>query len=257
MPGSRCGCKDADLPRVGKGLKAATGHPGRAAQATAAQPARATSDSRHCSPARPTTPAFARADLVIEAVFEDLDGQATGAGRAREAVAPEAVIATNTSTIPIADIAAGSERPERVLGMHFFSPVERMPLLEVIPHEGTSARSIATAVRFGRRMGKTVIVVGDLPGFWVNRILAPYLNEAGILLMEGAPMDVIDRVMTRFGFPVGPITLLDEVGLDVAQKAAGVMHEAFGERLAPSDFVRTHDGRRAPGPQERPRLLPL
>ena len=166
-------------------------------------------------------------------------------GALENAVAPEAVIATNTSTIPIADIAAGSERPERVLGMHFFSPVEKMPLLEVIPHEGTSARSIATAVRFGRRMGKTVIVVGDLPGFWVNRILTPYLNEAGILLMEGAPMDVVDRVMTRFGFPVGPVTLLDEVGLDVAQKAAGVMHGAFGARMAPSDFVRTMtaDGR--------------
>jgi 3-hydroxyacyl-CoA dehydrogenase/enoyl-CoA hydratase/3-hydroxybutyryl-CoA epimerase len=94
-------------------------------------------------------------------------------------------------------------------------------------------------------MGKAVVVVGDLPGFWVNRILTPYLNETGILLMEGAPMDVIDRVMTRFGFPVGPVTLLDEVGLDVAQKAAGVMHGAFGARLAPSDLVRTMtaDGR--------------
>ena len=236
--------RDADLPRVGKGLRTAT----------------AILDER-LKRKRLTRPEYQRlaalisgtaddsgfraADLVIEAVFEDLEVKRGVVSTLEHAVGPDAVIATNTSTIPIGDIAACAERPDRVLGMHFFSPVEKMPLLEVIPHRGTSPRAIATAVRFGRRMGKTVIVVGDLPGFWVNRILTPYLNEAGILLMEGAPMDVIDRVMTRFGFPVGPVTLLDEVGLDVAQKAAGVMHGAFGARLAPSDLVRTMaaDGR--------------
>jgi 3-hydroxyacyl-CoA dehydrogenase/enoyl-CoA hydratase/3-hydroxybutyryl-CoA epimerase len=121
--------------------------------------------------------------------------------------------------------------------MHFFSPVDRMPLLEIIPTGQTSPDSIATAVQFGRKIGKTVIVVRDHPGFWVNRILTPYLNEAGYLLTEGIPMNLIDRVMTRFGFPVGPITLLDEVGLDVAAKAAKVMHAAFGERLAPSPLI--------------------
>jgi len=236
--------RDADLPRVGKGLKAATAildqrlKRKRLSRADYQRLAALISGSADDS-------GFRGADLVIEAVFEDLEVKRGVVAALEHAVAAEAVIATNTSTIPIADIAAGTEHPDRVLGMHFFSPVEKMPLLEVIPHEGTSARSIATAVRFGRRMGKTVIVVGDLPGFWVNRILTPYLNEAGILLMEGAPMDVIDRVMTRFGFPVGPVTLLDEVGLDVAQKAAGVMHGAFGARMAPSDFVRTMtaDGR--------------
>ena len=118
--------------------------------------------------------------------------------------------------------------------MHFFSPVERMPLLEVIPTEATSPDTIVTAVRFGRRMGKTVIVVADRPGFWVNRILSPYLNEAGHLLQEGVPIELIDRTMTQFGFPVGPVALLDEVGLDVAQKAGSVMHEAFGDRMKPA-----------------------
>jgi 3-hydroxyacyl-CoA dehydrogenase/enoyl-CoA hydratase/3-hydroxybutyryl-CoA epimerase len=121
--------------------------------------------------------------------------------------------------------------------MHFFSPVEKMPLLEVIPHEGTAPAAIVATVRFGRKLGKTVIVVRDHPGFWVNRILSPYLNEAGILVEEGVPIDVIDGAMTRFGFPVGPVALLDEVGLDVAQKAAKVMHDAFGDRLAPSAAI--------------------
>jgi 3-hydroxyacyl-CoA dehydrogenase/enoyl-CoA hydratase/3-hydroxybutyryl-CoA epimerase len=149
-------------------------------------------------------------------------------------VAPDAVIATNTSTLSVAEIAHQVPHPERVLGMHFFSPVEKMPLLEVIPHEGTSAQAVVTAVHFGRRMGKTVIVVADSPGFWVNRILLPYLNEAGFLLEEGVPIETIDRAMTTWGLPVGPIALLDEVGLDVAEKAGKVMQQAFGDRLTPS-----------------------
>ena len=111
------------------------------------------------------------------------------------------MIATNTSTLPIHDIAAGAQHPERILGMHFFSPVEKMPLLEVIPTDVTSADAIVTAVQFGRRMGKTVIVVADSPGFWVNRILLPYLNEAGFLLEEGVPIEAIDTAMTRLGLP--------------------------------------------------------
>ena len=174
---------------------------------------------------------FGRADLVIEAVFEDLALKRRVLAEVEAVTRPDTIFASNTSTIPIRDIAAEAERPDRVLGMHFFSPVEKMPLLEVIPTEATAPEAIVTAVRFGRRMGKTVIVVADHPGFWVNRILSPYLNEAAILLTEGVPMDVIDRTMTRWGFPVGPVALLDEVGLDVAQKAGGVMHAAFGERL--------------------------
>lgn len=128
-------------------------------------------------------------------------------------------------------------RPENVLGMHFFSPVDRMPLLEVIPTERTSPDTIATAVRFGKKMGKTVIVVADTPGFWVNRILSPYFVEAGHLVMEGVPVEVIDRIMVRYGFPVGPVALLDEVGIDVAAKGGVVMREAFGDRLAPAAAI--------------------
>jgi len=179
---------------------------------------------------------FGRADLVIEAVFEDLAVKRQVLkeveGATRDTAPP--VFASNTSTIPITSIAEGANRPERVIGMHFFSPVVRMPLLEVIPAARTAPEAISTAVAFGRRMGKTAIVVRDSPGFWINRILTPYMNEAGQLLAEGVAIEEIDRLMVEFGFPVGPITLLDEVGMDVAEKVAGVMHAAFGERFAPS-----------------------
>jgi 3-hydroxyacyl-CoA dehydrogenase/enoyl-CoA hydratase/3-hydroxybutyryl-CoA epimerase len=148
-------------------------------------------------------------------------------------VRDDCVLASNTSTIPIARIATALRVPERLVGMHFFSPVEKMPLLEVIVTDRTAPWVTATAVEFGRRMGKTVVVVRDAPGFWVNRILAPYLNEAGRLVMEGADIAEVDRAMKAYGFPVGPITLLDEVGLDVGLKASRVLYEAFGERMEP------------------------
>jgi 3-hydroxyacyl-CoA dehydrogenase/enoyl-CoA hydratase/3-hydroxybutyryl-CoA epimerase len=225
--------KDADLARVGKGLSSATAllkERLKRRRLTRSQFDRLSallSGSADYS-------GFNRADLVIEAVFEDLETKRRVLVEVEAEIRPEAIFATNTSTIPIRNIAAGARRPERILGMHFFSPVERMPLLEVSPTTATSPDTIVTAVRFGRRMGKTVIVVADRPGFWVNRILSPYLNEAGYLLQEGVPIDLIDRVMTRFGFPVGPVALLDEVGLDVAEKAGSVMHEAFGERMKPA-----------------------
>jgi 3-hydroxyacyl-CoA dehydrogenase/enoyl-CoA hydratase/3-hydroxybutyryl-CoA epimerase len=177
---------------------------------------------------------FGRAELVIEAVFEDLQVKQNVVREVEAAIGPTAIFASNTSTIPITRIAEAARRPERVIGMHFFSPVARMPLLEVIPGAKTDLETISTAVAFGRRLGKTAIVVKDSPGFWVNRILAPYMNEAAHLLREGASIDGIDEVMTAFGFPVGPITLLDEVGLDVAQKASGVLFTAFGDRLTPA-----------------------
>jgi 3-hydroxyacyl-CoA dehydrogenase/enoyl-CoA hydratase/3-hydroxybutyryl-CoA epimerase len=120
-----------------------------------------------------------------------------------------------------------------------------MPLLEVIVTERTAPWATTTAVALGRKMGKTVIVVRDSPGFWVNRLLAPYLNEAGQLLQEGVAVETIDKTMTKYGFPVGPITLLDEVGLDVALKASGVMHAAFGDRMTPPGGLQrlTEDGR--------------
>ncbi|MEP6781636.1 MAG: 3-hydroxyacyl-CoA dehydrogenase NAD-binding domain-containing protein, partial [Gemmatimonadaceae bacterium] len=161
---------------------------------------------------------FASTDLVIEAVFEDVAVKHEVL-REMESVAPHAIFASNTSTIPIHEIASVAEHPERVLGMHFFSPVHKMPLLEIIVTPQTSAETTVSAVEYGRKIGKTVIVVHDGPGFYVNRILAPYLNESGRLLDEGASIESVDAAFTDFGFPVGPLTLLDEVGLDIAGKS--------------------------------------
>ena len=176
-----------------------------------------------------------RADLVIEAVFEDLDVKQQVFRELEAVVSESCILASNTSTIPIARIAEATRHPGRVIGMHFFSPVQKMPLLEIIVTDQTEPRTTVTSVNFGRRMGKTVIVVRDHPGFWVNRILSPYLNEAGRMVKEGVAIEDIDRSMKHFGFPVGPITLLDEVGLDVAQKGSIVMHSAYGDRMTPMD----------------------
>jgi 3-hydroxyacyl-CoA dehydrogenase/enoyl-CoA hydratase/3-hydroxybutyryl-CoA epimerase len=228
--------KDSELSRVGKGIRTATKLLEKRLERR-----RLTSHEFDRQRALITGTGdwsgFAGAQVIIEAVFEDLEVKRQVLAEIEAAVPADVVVASNTSTIPIAEIAAGSRHPERVLGMHFFSPVEKMPLLEVIPHEGTGVDPVVTAVRFGRRMGKTVIVVADSPGFWVNRILLPYLNEAGYLLEDGVPIEMIDAAMTDWGFPVGPVALLDEVGLDVGEKAAKVMHQAFGARFAPSRVV--------------------
>jgi 3-hydroxyacyl-CoA dehydrogenase/enoyl-CoA hydratase/3-hydroxybutyryl-CoA epimerase len=126
------------------------------------------------------------------------------------------------------------ERPQNFCGMHFFNPVNRMPLVEVIRGKQSGAEAVATVFALARRLEKTPIIVQDGPGFLVNRILAPYLNEAGWLLGEGARIEQIDRALVQFGLPMGPLRLLDEIGLDVARHAAGVMFEAFGERLRPA-----------------------
>ena len=228
--------KDADWARVGKGMSAVstvvrsrlTKH-----QITRVQYA----DMMSLVSGTTDYTGFANADLVIEAVFEDLEVKRTVLHEVEAVVQAQAIFATNTSTIPIASVAEGSRRPERVLGMHFFSPVEKMPLLEVIITPRTSDTVTATAVAFGKKLGKTVIVVSDSPGFYVNRILAPYMSEAGRLLDEGVAIETIDSALVNFGFPVGPITLLDEVGLDIAGKVGHIMFEEFGQRLAPSDSL--------------------
>ena len=175
---------------------------------------------------------FERVDLLIEAVFEDLTLKQAMV-RDFERVNRGGIFASNTSAIPIARIAEASSRPEAVLGMHYFSPVEKMPLLEVIVTPRTAREVTATAVSVGKRQGKTVIVVNDGPGFYTSRILAPAMNEAAEILLEGVAVEEIDGALTAFGMPVGPLTLLDEVGVDVGQKVGKSLHEAFGERMAP------------------------
>ncbi len=180
---------------------------------------------------------FRSVDLVIEAVFEDLGVKQAVLKETEAVTRADAIFASNTSTIPIARLASVSSRPQRVIGMHFFSPVPKMPLLEVIVTPETGREVTTTVVGYGKTLGKTVIVVNDAPGFFANRILAPYINEAGILLDEGVAIEAVDRALVEFGFPVGPITLIDEVGLDIAGKSGAIMLEAFGSRMAPSQSL--------------------
>ncbi len=180
---------------------------------------------------------FRDVDVVIEAVIEDLAIKHQVLREVEPLIRDEAIFASNTSTIPIANIAQASARPDRVIGMHFFSPVHKMPLLEVIRTGQTDPEVVVTVVAYGKQLGKTVIVVNDGPGFYANRILAAYMNEAGKLLDEGAAIETVDAALVEFGFPVGPLTLLDEVGIDVAAKAGNVISEAFGARMTPSQSL--------------------
>lgn len=174
---------------------------------------------------------FENADLVIEAVVEDPDVKKKVFAELSRAVAPETVLVSNTSSIPIITMAEAAASPERVAGLHFFNPVNRMPLVEVIRSAKTSEQTLATVIAFARRIGKVVIVVNDVTGFLINRILLSYMNEAGFLLGEGVPMERIDRIARDFGMPMGPIELTDEVGVDVGYKVARILQEAYGPRM--------------------------
>jgi 3-hydroxyacyl-CoA dehydrogenase/enoyl-CoA hydratase/3-hydroxybutyryl-CoA epimerase len=178
------------------------------------------------------------ADLVIEAVYEDLALKRQILRDVEAATSPECVFASNTSSIPITEIAEASKHPETVIGMHYFSPVHKMPLLEVIETNRSAPWAIATAVALGKKQGKSVIVVKDGVGFYTSRILAPYMNEAARLLAEGVPVEAIDRAMVDWGYPVGPIQLLDEVGIDVAAHVGEIVHAAFGDRMLPAPGMR-------------------
>jgi 3-hydroxyacyl-CoA dehydrogenase/enoyl-CoA hydratase/3-hydroxybutyryl-CoA epimerase len=177
--------------------------------------------------------ALGAADLIIEAVFEDRDLKRQLLAEVEALNEAQLIFASNTSSIPIAEIAAGAKRPANVIGMHYFSPAHRMPLLEVVVTEQTAPGVTAACVAFGKRQGKTVIVVRDGAGFYTSRILAPYLNEAARLLLEGVPIEGVDGALVDFGFPVGPLSLLDDVGIDVGYKVSGVLEHAFGRRLQP------------------------
>jgi len=176
---------------------------------------------------------FGRCDVVIEEVFEDLDLKHRILADIEASTPDSTIFASNTSSIPIGRIAAAAKRPQNVIGMHYFSPVEKMPLLEIVVTPQTDPEVVATCVALGKKQGKTVIVVQDGPGFYTSRILAPYLNEAAWAIAEGIPIDGLDRALQQWGYPVGPITLLDEVGLDVAAKVGPILVDAFGLRMEP------------------------
>lgn len=177
---------------------------------------------------------FGAADLVVEAVVERMDVKRAVLGEVEGVVGEGAVLATNTSSLSVDAMAEALEHPHRFCGLHFFNPVHKMPLVEVVRGAQTSPDTVATAHALAVALGKVPVICADGPGFLVNRILGPYLNEAGHLLAEGASIAAIDEVATDFGMPMGPLRLMDEVGLDIARHAGATLHEAFGDRLAPA-----------------------
>jgi 3-hydroxyacyl-CoA dehydrogenase len=175
---------------------------------------------------------FTRVDFIVEAVVEDLDVKRRVLAELEVRARPDAVIATNTSSLSVSALAGGLQRPERFCGLHFFHPVHRMPLVEVVRGERTSDETLVTAVALARRLGKTPVVVNDAPGFVVNRILMSYLREALHLLEEGYPLRDSDASMRCFGMPVGPFEVVDAVGVDVAHAVAGILGRAFPGRMS-------------------------
>lgn len=180
---------------------------------------------------------FHQCDLVIEAIVEDMEIKKKVIGETAKVCKPDAIIATNTSSLSVNEMSAGHPHPENFAGMHFFNPVHKMPLIEVI--RGTKTSDVVTATVFdvSKRMGKFPVVVKDGPGFLVNRLLLPYLNEAVYLLSEGMSVEKIDKYYLNFGMPMGPLHLIDEIGIDVAVKVAKIFHKSFGARAEPSPLM--------------------
>ncbi|MFT5135986.1 MAG: 3-hydroxyacyl-CoA dehydrogenase/enoyl-CoA hydratase/3-hydroxybutyryl-CoA epimerase [Arenicella sp.] len=185
---------------------------------------------------------FKSADIVIEAVFESLDlkqRMVADIEALNSADGKEIIFASNTSAIPIDDIAAKAAHPERVIGMHYFSPVDKMPLLEIVTGAKTADWVTATAVELGKQQGKTVVVVNDGPGFYTTRVLVPYNMEAVRMVLEGVSIEDIDNALEQFGFPVGPIKLMDEVGIDVGAHIVETLNQAFGDRVPLIEGIET------------------
>jgi 3-hydroxyacyl-CoA dehydrogenase/enoyl-CoA hydratase/3-hydroxybutyryl-CoA epimerase len=175
---------------------------------------------------------FKNMDVVIEAIVEDMGIKQKVVAECAGQMRPDAIIATNTSSLSVTEIAKGHPRPEYFAGMHFFNPVNKMPLVEVIRGEKTSDETITTIFELSKRMGKMPVVVKDGPGFMVNRLLLPYMAEAAFLLQEGMSIEVVDKAYVNdFGMPMGPFALMDEVGLDVCIKVLKIFKKAFGERI--------------------------
>ena len=176
---------------------------------------------------------FRGAEVVVEAVIEKMDVKQAVLKELETFVSPDTVIATNTSSLSVSTMQSVMANPERFCGMHFFNPVHKMPLVEVIRGDRSSDRAVSQIYQFSKQIGKTPIVVKDAPGFLVNRLLMPYLTEAAIMVSEGVRIEELDPAMLDFGMPMGPIELIDEVGLDVAEKVGHILHDGFGERMNP------------------------
>lgn len=171
-------------------------------------------------------------DLVIEAVIEDLEAKKKVLAELEAVISKDFVFASNTSSLSITKMAEAARKPASVVGVHFFNPVHKLPLVEIVKARQTDKETVALAMSFAMKLGKTTVVTGDAPGFVVNRILAPYMREAAVLAEQGVPIEDIDKAMKAFGMPMGPMALLDEVGLDIAGKVVHVMYDALGDRFA-------------------------
>ncbi len=174
---------------------------------------------------------FRDVDVVVEAAVEDLEVKQKLFRELEARVRPAAVLASNTSSLSITRMSEGLKNPERVAGLHFFNPVHKMPLVEVVRTSATTPQALALLAQWAIALGKIPVQVADSPGFVVNRILMPYLNEAVLLAAEGLPILKIDLAMRRFGMPMGPLELLDEIGLDVAAHVANSMRPFFADRF--------------------------
>ena len=181
---------------------------------------------------------FGNADIVVEAIVEDMGIKKKVLAETEKYVGSDTIIASNTSSLSITKMATALKKPQRFAGMHFFNPVNRMPLVEVIPGAKTDDKTIATIFALSKRMGKTPVKVGDCAGFLVNRILLPYMNEAVLMLEENVSVTRTDKLIKQFGMPMGPFVLADEVGIDVCYKVAKILKDEYGDRVELSELLR-------------------
>jgi len=224
--------KDINLDAIAKGLKAAWDVYAQAMKRKKAKPHEVAAKMAMISGTVDYS-GFANAQFAIEAVVENLDIKKKVFAQVSNVLSSKAILASNTSSLSVTEMALASKDPSRVIGFHFFNPVHRMPLIEIITTEFTSVQTLVSTLEFAKRLGKTPVIVKDAPGFLVNRILLGYINEAGRMLDEGGSIVEIDRIATDFGMPMGPFTLSDEVGLDVGVKVLHVLEAGLGHRFKP------------------------
>ena len=224
--------KDISYDALGQGLRAAAKVFGQAVKKRRMKKAEAGRRMGHITPTMDYS-GFGHTDIVIEAVVENMDVKKAVFAELDGVTGRETILATNTSALSVTEMAQSVSDPSRVIGFHFFNPVHRMPLVEIITTQHTSPDTVAASVALAKRLGKTPVVVKDASGFLVNRILLVYMAEAGRILEETGDPEHIDRVITDFGLPMGPFLLSDEVGLDVGLKVMRILEESFGERYRP------------------------
>ncbi|MCH7798140.1 MAG: enoyl-CoA hydratase/isomerase family protein [Planctomycetes bacterium] len=222
--------KDVSWPALGKGMAAAASAFGALVRRRRMTESEMTLAMHRIGPTVDDT-GFGDVDVVIEAVAENMQVKKTVLAAIEKVVGPDTLICTNTSSLSLKELSGALERPERFVGLHFFNPVPKMPLVEVVAGPQTTKQTVVAAAELVKRMGKTPMIVGDCAGFLVNRILLPYLIESAWMFEEGIELRRIDTLLEGFGMPIGPLALVDEVGLDVGYTVAKVLEEAYGQRM--------------------------